>query len=164
MLRRLFQCFGVRTQRNLVFNLDSTEVLVDVTTIDANNPLNYFLRGSGLFPLHFRGATTVLAAKKKWDKYRFMRRGPNQQVFPLKYRVDGAIVLANSLSSSFPRFLLLLIGFHAISGLTESRLLIRNVLRSTSKRHVFGPLAPQNLFHFEPYYGQHLDSLVDTLP
>ena len=48
-----------------------------------------------------------------------------------KFRVDGAIVLVIFLSGSFPSFQLLLIGFHAISGPTEPRLLMRNVLRPT---------------------------------
>ena len=47
-----FQCFNARTTRrmDLVFTIDSTEVLLDVTIIDANNPSNGFLRGSGLAP------------------------------------------------------------------------------------------------------------------
>ena len=47
-----FQCFNTRTTRriDLVFTIDNTECLVDVTTIDANNPSNAFLRGSGLAP------------------------------------------------------------------------------------------------------------------
>ena len=47
-----FQCFNTRTSRrmDLVFTIDTTEFLVDVTTIDANNPSNGFLRGSGLAP------------------------------------------------------------------------------------------------------------------
>ena len=63
-----FQCFAVRTQRrmDLEFNLDSKEVLGDLTTIDANNPSNGFLRGSGLSPSFFPGAATVIAAKKNW--------------------------------------------------------------------------------------------------
>ena len=38
-----FRCFVVRTQRrmDLVFTIDSSEVLVDVPTIDANNPSNW---------------------------------------------------------------------------------------------------------------------------
>lgn len=53
---------------DLVFNIDSSEVLVDVTTIDANNLSNAFLRGSGLSPSYYPGAATVIVAKKKWEK------------------------------------------------------------------------------------------------
>ena len=37
-----FQCVNTRTTRrmDLVFTVDTTEFLVDVTTIDANNPSN----------------------------------------------------------------------------------------------------------------------------
>ena len=62
---------------DLVFNIDSSEVLEDVTTIDANNPSNGFLSDSGLSPSYFPGAATVIAAKKKWDEYGFLRRSPN---------------------------------------------------------------------------------------
>ena len=83
-----FQCFAVRTQRrmDLVFHIDSSEVLVDVTTNDANNASNDFLRGSGLSP----GAATAIAAKKKWDKYRFIRSSPNQQIVPFVIEVQGS--------------------------------------------------------------------------
>ena len=39
-----FQCFNARTTKrmDLVFTVDNTECLVDVTTIDANNPSNAF--------------------------------------------------------------------------------------------------------------------------
>ena len=50
-----FQCFNTRTlsRMDLVFTIDTTEILVDVTTIDANNPSNGFLRGSDLSPSYF---------------------------------------------------------------------------------------------------------------
>lgn len=64
-----FKCFAVRTQRriDLVFTIFSSEV-VDVMRIDANNPSNGFLRGSGLFPTCYPGDATVVAAKNKWGK------------------------------------------------------------------------------------------------
>ena len=87
-----FQRFAVRTQRrmDLVINLDSMEVLVDVTTIDANNSSSGFLRGSGLSPLYYPGAAAVVAAKKKWDKYKYTRRCPNQQIVPFVIEVQGS--------------------------------------------------------------------------
>ena len=91
MTEEQFQCFTVRTQKrmDLVLNMNSTEVVVDVTTIVANNPSNDFLRGSGLSPSYYPGAATVIAAKKKWDKYRFMRRCPNQQIVPFIIEVQN---------------------------------------------------------------------------
>ena len=32
----------------------------------------------------------------------------------------------------------------------------------TMKRHVFGPLADQHLYFFDPYIGQVMDSSVDS--
>ena len=59
---------------DLVFSIDTTEILVDVTTIDANYPSNGFLRGWGLSPSYFPGAASVMKAKIKWDKYRFLMK------------------------------------------------------------------------------------------
>ena len=61
------QYFNVRTAKrmDLVFSIGTTEYLVDVTNIDANNPFNGFLRGSGLSPSYFPGAASVIAAKNK---------------------------------------------------------------------------------------------------
>ena len=55
---------------DLVFTIDSTEYLIDVTTIDTNNPFKGFLRDSGLSPSCFPDAASVIVAKKKWDKFR----------------------------------------------------------------------------------------------
>jgi len=85
------QCLSARTpnRMDLVFMIDSTEYLVDVITIDANNPSNGFLRGSGLSPAYFPGAASVIAAKRKWDKYRFLLKGPQQQFVPFVLEVQG---------------------------------------------------------------------------
>ena len=85
------QCFNVRTAKrmDLVFSIGTTEYLVDVTTIDASNPSNGFLRGSGLSPLYFPGAASVIAAKNKWGKYRFLLKGPQQQLVPFVLEVQG---------------------------------------------------------------------------
>ena len=65
------QYFNLHTAQrmDLVFTVDDTEYLVDVTTIDANNPSNGFLLGFGLSLSYFPGAASVIAAKGKWDKY-----------------------------------------------------------------------------------------------
>ena len=85
------QCFNTRTAKrmDLVFNMGITEYLVDVTTIDANNPSNGFLRGSGLSPSYFPGAASVIAARNEWDKYRFLLKGPQQQLVPFVLEVQG---------------------------------------------------------------------------
>jgi len=46
------QCFNTRTDErmDLVFSIDRTEYLVDVTTIDANNPSNGFSVGPIISP------------------------------------------------------------------------------------------------------------------
>ena len=86
-----FQCFNTRTssRMDLVFNIDATEFLEDVTTIDANNPSNGFLRGSGLSPTYFPGAASVMKAKNKWDKYRFLMKNSQQQLVPFVLEVQG---------------------------------------------------------------------------
>ena len=84
-----FQCFNTRTTKrmDLVFAIDNVEYLVDVPTIDTSNPSNGFLRGSGLSPAYFPGAAAVTAAKRKWEKYRFLFKG--QQLVPFVLAVQG---------------------------------------------------------------------------
>ena len=125
----LFICFAVRTLRrmDLVFNLDSTEVLVDVTSIDANNG---FLRGSGLSPSYFHGVGWLqLLHLERSGTSRSLcgRQGPNQQIVPFVVEVQGrwgycARQLFKRLFS-----LLLLKGCLVISGLIESPLLMLSV-------------------------------------
>ena len=144
-----FQCFNAHTARSmdLVFTVDDTDYLVDVTTIDANNPSNGFLRGSGLSPSYFPGTASVIAAKGKWDKYRFLLKGPYQNLAPFVLEVQGRWghcasqlfkrlfakipIVANRVSRNF--------WSHRIS-LTHARCIASNI--------VFGPLAPQQLYFF----------------
>jgi len=86
-----YQCFNARTAKrmDLVFSIGATEFLVDVTTIDANNPSNGFLRGSGLSSSYFPGAASVIKAKHKWDKYRFLMKNSQQQLVPFVLEVQG---------------------------------------------------------------------------
>ena len=85
------QCFNTRTaeRMDLVFSVDRTEYRVNVTTIDANNPSNGFTVGSGLSSSYYPGAASVKAAKRKWDKYRFLMKGPQQQLVPFVLEVQG---------------------------------------------------------------------------
>ena len=170
-----FQCFNTRTSRrmDLVFNIDSTEFLVDVTTIDANNPSNGFLRGQGLAPSYFPGAAAVIRAKHKWEKYRFLMKNAQHQLVPFVLEVRGrwghcARQLFKRIFSKIP------IAANRVSRnfwaqritLSHARCIASNIVHRfhTMKRRVFGPLAPQQLYYFEPYFGQVLNPTVDPLP
>jgi len=158
---------------DLVFSLDRTEFLVDVTTIDANNPSNGFFVGPTLSPSYYPGAASVKAAKHKWDKYRFLMKEQHQQLVPFVLEVQGRWghcarqlfkrlfskipIAANRVSRNF--------WCHRIT-LAHARCVASNIIHRfhTMKRHVFGPLAPQQLYFFEPFFGQSINPLVDDLP
>ena len=170
-----FQCFKTRTSRrmDLVFKIDSTEFLVDVTTIDAKNPSNGFLRGSGLAPAYFPGAAAVMKAKHKWDRYRFLMKNSQQQLVPFVLEVQGrwghcARQLFKRIFSKIP------IAANRVSRnfwaqritLAHARCVASNIVHRfhTMKKHVFGPSAPQQVYYFEPYFGQVLNPAADSLP
>ena len=73
---------------DLVFSLDNTQILLDVTTIDANDPSNGFVRANELSSGYFPGATSVIAAKTKWGKYRFFINHDNQTLVPFVIEVQ----------------------------------------------------------------------------
>ena len=170
-----YQCFNARTAKrmDLVFTIGATEFLVDVTTIDANNPSNGFLRGSGLAPSYFPGAASVIKAKNKWDKYRFLLKGPQQLLVPFVLEVQGRWghsarqlfkrifskipIMANRVSRNF---------WSQRITLSHARCVTSNIVHRfyTMKRRVFGPQAPQELYYFEPYFGQALNPSADTIP
>ena len=157
----------------MVFSIDSTECLVDVTTIDANNPSNAFLRGSGLSTTYYPGAASVIAARRKWDRYRFLLKGPQQQLVPFVLETQGrwghcARQLFKRIFSKIP------IAANRVSRnfwsqritLAHARCVAQNIVHRfhDMKRHVFGPQAPQHLYYFEPFFGQVLDPFVDISP
>ena len=72
-----------------VQSVDSTEFLVDVTTIDANNPSNGFSGRSGLTSAIYPEAASVIAARRKWDRYRFLLKGSQQELVPFVLEVQG---------------------------------------------------------------------------
>ena len=144
-----------------------------MTSINANNPSNGFLRGSGLSPSYFPGAASVMKAKNKWDKYRFLMKNSQQHLVPFVLEVQGrwdhcARQIFKRIFSKIP------IAANRVSRnfwaqritLSHARCVASNIVHRfhTMKRHVFGPLAPQQLYYFEPYFGQVLDANVDTLP
>ena len=151
-----FQCFNTRTssRMDLVFKIDSTEFLVNVTTIDANKPSNGFLRGSGLAPAYFPGAATVMKAKNKWDRYRFLMKNSQQQLVPFVLEIQGrwghcARQLFKRIFSKIP------IAANRVSHnfwaqritLSHARCVASNIVHRfhTMKKHVFCPSAPQQL-------------------
>ena len=170
------QYFNVRTAKrmDLVFSIGTTEYLVDVTNIDANNPFNGFLRGSGLSPSYFPGAASVIAAKNKQDKYCFLLKGPQQQLVPFVLEVQGrwghcARQLSKRLFSQIPivanRVSRNFWGTHRIT-LAHARYVASNIVHRfhTMKRHVFGPFTPQHLYFFQPYFGENTYPIADALP
>ena len=50
--------------------------------------------------------------------------------------------------------------------LSHARCVASNIVHRfhTMKRHVFGPMAHQQLYYFESYFGQALNPTVDSLP
>jgi len=55
---------------DIVVQLNNKDFLVDVTTIDANNPSNGFIKNNVLARSYFPGAVAVLKARTKFSKYR----------------------------------------------------------------------------------------------
>ena len=159
---------------DLVFTIDNTECLVDVTTIDANNPSNGFLRGSGLAPSYYPGAASVIAARRTWDRYRFLLKGPQQQLVPFVLEIQGR--WGHCARQVFKRvFSKIPIAANRVSRnfwaqritLAHARCVAANIVHrfhEQMKRHFFGPLAPQHLYYFEPYFGQVIDHIEDSLP
>ena len=114
-----------------------------------------------------------MAARKKWDKYRFLLKGPQQQLVPFVLETQGrwghcARQLFKRIFSKIP------IAANRVSRnfwaqritLAHARCIAQNIVHRfhEMKRHVFGPLAPQQLYYFEPFFGQVLDPFEDRLP
>ena len=87
-----------------------------------NNSSNGFLYGSGLFQSYYPGATSVMSAGNKWDKYRFLLKGPQQELVPfvLEVQAGGVTVPASSSNACFRIFLLWPKGSLVNSGLIGS--------------------------------------------
>ena len=131
-----------------------------VTTIDANNPSNGFLRGSGLSPSYFPGTASVITARTKWDDYRFSHNRPPAATRSFCPRGPGQVgtlrtptfqglfakipIVPNRVSSNF--------WSHRIS-LAHTRCTASNIVHRfhTMKRHVFGPLTPQDLYFLRTF-------------
>ena len=64
-------CFNKSTRKriDLVINIDNRDILIDATTIDADNPSNGFILGTDLSSSYFPGAAAALKAWSKLRKY-----------------------------------------------------------------------------------------------
>ena len=60
-------CFNQITGKRmgLVISIDNKDILIDVTTIDPNNPSNGFVLGADLSPSYFPGAAAATKARTK---------------------------------------------------------------------------------------------------
>ena len=59
-------CFNDQSSKrmDLVVQLDKKDFLVDITTIDANNPSNGFVMNHEFSPSYFPGAAAVMSTRK----------------------------------------------------------------------------------------------------
>ena len=97
--------FVNRTQKrmDLALTLGNTQTLIDVTAINVINPSNGFIRSNGLSSMYFPRVASDIAAKKKWEKYRFLINHDNQMLVPLllKSKGGGVTVHDSCLNNSF---------------------------------------------------------------
>ena len=157
-------CFNASTNKrmDLVCKVDNKEFLIDVTTIDANNPSNGFVNGSEISPSYFPGAAAAIKAKSKLRKYNQVIASAKELVpfvietqgrwgFPAREnfkKIYAKIPLQGSrVSRNF---------WQQRVSIAYMRATISNIIHRfhTMKRMVFGPEAPQDLYYFEPYFGQ----------
>jgi hypothetical protein len=157
-------CFQDHTNKrmDLVVQLNNKDVLVDVTTIDANNPSNGFIRNSELSMSYFPGAAAVMKARSKFTKYRKAIAAVKEFV-PFVIETQGrwgfhARELFKSIYAKIP------IKGSRVSrnfwqqqiSLAYMRATLQNIVHKfhVARKNVFGPLAPQELYYFESFYGQ----------
>ena len=157
-------CFSKSTKKrmDLVINIDNRETLIDATTIDADNPSNGFILGTDLSPSYFPGAAAALKARSKLRKYNqviasdkefvpFVIEAQGRWGFPARQifkKIYSKIPLKGSrVSRNF---------WQQKISLAYMRSTISNIVHRyhSMKRMVFGPQAPQELYYFEPYFGQ----------
>ena len=65
-------CFKDQSSKHmdLAVQLNNKDFLIDVTTIDANNPFNGFVKNNELASSYFPGAAAVIKARSKFSKYK----------------------------------------------------------------------------------------------
>jgi hypothetical protein len=158
-------CFNKSTRKrmDLVINIDNRDILIDATTIDADNPSNGFILGTDLSPSYFPGAAAALKARSKLRKYNqviasakefvpFVIEAQGRWGFPARQifkRVYAKIPLKGSrVSRNF---------WQQKISIAYMKSTVSNIVHRyhSMKRMVFGPQAPQDLYYFEPYFGQN---------
>ena len=147
---------------DLVCNINDKNFLIDVTTIDANNPSYGFILGADLSLSYFPGAAAAIKARSKLRKYNQVIASAKELVpfvietqgrwgFPAREifkKIYAKIPLQGSrVSRNF---------WQQKISIAYMRATVCNIVHHfhTMKRMVFGPQAPQELYFFEPYYGQ----------
>jgi hypothetical protein len=157
-------CFNNQTYKrmDLVVQLNNKDFLVDVTTIDANNPSNGFVKNHELSSSYFPGAAAVMKARHKFSKCKKVIASVKEFV-PFVTETQGrwgfhARELFKSIYAKIP-----------IKGSRVSRnywlqqisiaymkATLSNIVHKfhVAKKNVFGPLASQELYYFESFYGQ----------
>ena len=157
-------CFNASTNKrmDLVCKINNKDILIDVTTIDANNPSNGFVNGSGLSLSYFPGAAAAIKAKSKLRKYNKVIAA-DKELVPFVIETQGrwgfpAREIFKKIYANIP-----LQGSRISRNYWQQRISIAymrvtvsNIIHRfhTMKRMVFGPEAPQDLYYFEPYFGQ----------
>ena len=153
-------CFNKSTKNrmDLVCNINNKDILIDVTTIDANNPSNELFLGADLGPSYFPGAAAAIKARSKLRKYNQVIASSKELVpfvietqgrwgFPAREffkKIYAKIPLQGSrISRNF---------WQQRISIAYMRATISNIIHRfhTMKRMVFGPQAPQDLYYFEP--------------
>ena len=157
-------CFNASTNKrmDLVCRVNNKDFLIDVTTIDANNPSDGFVNGSEISLSYFPGAAAANKAKSKLRKYNRVISA-SKELVPFVIETQGrwgfpAREFFKMIYAKIP-----LQGSRVSRNFWQQRISIAYMRATTSnivhrfhtmKRMVFGPEAPQDLYFFEPYFGQ----------
>ena len=158
-------CFNASTKKrmDLVCKVNNKDILIDVTTIDANNPSNGFVNGSDVSLSYFPGAAAAIKAKSKLRKYNKVIAA-SKELVPFVIETQGtrwgfpAQEFFKMIYAKIPP-----LRGSRISRNWQQKISIAYMKATTSniihrfhsmKRMVFGPQAPQDLYYFEPYFGQ----------
>ena len=157
-------CFNDQTYKrmDLVVQINNKDFLIDVTTIDANNPSNGFVKNSELSSSYFPGAAAVIKARQKFSKYKRIIASTKEFV-PFVIETQGrwgfhAREIFKSIYAKIP------VKASRVSrnywqqqiSLAYMKATLSNIVHKfhIARKNVFGPLAPQELYYFESFYGQ----------
>ena len=157
-------CFNDQTYKrmDLVVQLNNKDFLIDVTTIDASNPSNGFIKNCELSSSYFPGAAAVIKARQKFSKYKRVIASTKEFV-PFVIETQGrwgfhAREIFKSIYAKIP------VRASRVSrnywqqqiSLAYMKATLSNIVHKfhIARRNVFGPLAPQELYYFESFYGQ----------